>query len=38
MDDDGGRGQQLVLRQEIYFRDHNEHGLEYPGIYPDIRA
>ena len=38
MNGGGGRGQQLVLRQEIYFRDHSEHSPEYPGVYPDIQA
>jgi hypothetical protein len=38
MGDGGGRGQQLVLRQEIYFLDQREHSPEYPGVYPDIRA
>ena len=38
MNDGGGRGQQLVMRQEIYFRDHREHSPEYPDVYPDIQA
>ena len=38
MNDGGGCGQQLVMRQEIYFRDYREHSLEYADVYPDIRA
>jgi hypothetical protein len=38
MGDGGGRGQRLVLRQEIYFLDQREHNPEYPGVYPDIQA
>src|ERR1700677_3275031 len=38
MHDDSGRGQQLVMRKEIYFRDHREHSPEYADVYPDIRA
>ena len=38
MNDGGGCGQQLVMRQKIYFRDYREHSLEYADVYPDIRA
>src|ERR1700732_1587396 len=38
MDAGGGRGKQLVVRHEIYFRGHREHSPEYPGVYPDIPA
>jgi hypothetical protein len=38
MNDGGGRGQQLVMSQEIYFRIHREHSPEYLTVYPDIRA
>jgi hypothetical protein len=38
MSDRSGRGQQLVMRQEIYFLGHGEHCPEYPGVYPDIQA
>jgi hypothetical protein len=38
MSDGGGRGQQLVLRREIYFLGQREHNPEYPGVYPDIQA
>jgi len=31
MNGGGGRGQQLVMRQEIYFLDHREHN-------PNIQA
>jgi hypothetical protein len=38
MSDGGGCGQQLVMRQEIYFPGHREHSPEYPGVYLDIQA
>jgi hypothetical protein len=38
MHDAGGCGQQLVMRQVIYFRDHREHSPEYTDVYPDIQA
>jgi hypothetical protein len=38
MSDGGGCGQQLVLRQAIYFLGHREHSPEYPGVYPDIQT
>jgi hypothetical protein len=30
MNDRGGRGQQLMMRQEIYFRSSREHNPKYP--------
>jgi len=38
MNDGGGRGQQLMMRQEIYFRDHRERSPEFSLFYPDIQA
>src|SRR5947209_13352254 len=38
MNDRGGRGQQLVMRRDIYFRGRGEHSPEYPGVYPDIQT
>jgi hypothetical protein len=38
MSDGGGRGQQLVLRQEIYFLGRRGQSPVYPGVYPDIQA
>jgi hypothetical protein len=38
MNDGGGRGQQLMMRQGIYFRSYRAHSLKYSGVYPDIQA
>jgi hypothetical protein len=38
MNDGGGRGQQLMMRQEIYFRSYRAHSPKYSGVYPDIQA
>jgi hypothetical protein len=38
MNDSGGRGRQLMMRQVIYFCDRREHIPEYPHVFPDIQA
>jgi hypothetical protein len=38
MNDGSGRGQQLVMRQKIYFRSYRGRSLKCSGVYPDIRA
>jgi hypothetical protein len=38
MNDGGGRGQQLMMRREIYFRSYRGRSPKYPRVYPDIQA